>query len=176
MLTFTCRVSIAALVTLSTMLVTFASAIFATAIPSLVREYGVSRETSLLGVSLYVLGFAFGPIVWSSLAELKGRYLPITVSLAGFVVFSFGTGAANSIASILVLRFFGGFFGSGPLTLAGPLNADMFAGRAFGISMVSFAFVVFSGPVSEPVLVVRKQVLTCLQGNIPTDRRIHRHQ
>ncbi len=134
------------------MVVTFASAIFATAIPSLIRKYGVSRETALLGVSLYVLGFAFGPIIWAPLSELKGRYLPFVVSLAGFVVFSFATGASNNMASILVFRFLGGFFGAGPLTLAGPLYADIFVGRSFGISMVSFAFVVFLGPViSQPI-------------------------
>ena len=102
------------------MVVTFASAIFATAIPSLVRKYGVSREISLLGVSLYVLGFAFGPIIWAPVSELKGRYLPFVMSLAGFVVFSFATGASDSMAAILVFRFLGGFFGAGPLTLAGP--------------------------------------------------------
>lgn len=134
------------------MVVTLASAIFATAIASLVRKFEVSREICLLGISLYVLGFAFGPLIWAAISEIKGRYLPLVLSLAGFVVFSFATGASNSLPSILVCRFFGGFFGAGPLTLAGPLNADLFVGRSFGIAMVSFAFVVFLGPVlSQPI-------------------------
>ena len=146
------RALIAALTSLSTMVVTFASAIFATSIPSLVRKFGISREIGLLGVSLYVLGFAFGPIVWAPLSELKGRYIPFVISLAGFVVFSCVAGASDTIAGILVFRFLGGFFGSGPLTLAGPLNADMFVGKSFGISMVSFGFVVFVGPViAQPI-------------------------
>ena len=146
------RIWITASTTIATMIVTGASAIFATAIPSVMRKYDVSREIALLGVSLYVLGFAFGPIVWAPLSELRGRYLPLVTSLTGFVVFSFATGASNNIASILVFRFLGGFFGSGPLTLAGPLYADIFVGRAFGISMVCFAFVVFRGPIlSQPI-------------------------
>ncbi|KIW35703.1 uncharacterized protein PV07_02387 [Cladophialophora immunda] len=55
------------------------------------------------------------------------------------------------MASILAFRFLGGFFGAGPLTLASPLRSDMFVGKALGISMISFAFVVFLDPIlSQP--------------------------
>lgn len=134
------------------MVVTFASAIFATAIPSLVRIHGVDREVVTLGVSLYVLGFAIGPVIWASFSELKGRYLPFIISVFGFTAFSFGTAVSKDLTSILVCRWFGGFFGAGPLTLAGPLYADMFVGKPFGISMVFFAFTVFMGPIiAQPV-------------------------
>jgi DHA1 family multidrug resistance protein-like MFS transporter len=134
------------------MVVTFASAIFATAIPSLVRIHDVDREVVTLGVSLYVLGFAFGPVIWASFSELKGRYLPFIISAFGFTAFSFGTAVSKGLTSILICRWFGGFFGAGPLTLAGPLYADMFVGKPFGVSMVVFAFTVFMGPiVAQPV-------------------------
>jgi MFS transporter, DHA1 family, multidrug resistance protein len=134
------------------MVVTFASAVFAADIPSLVRIHNISREVVTLGVSLYVLGFAFGPMIWVPLSELKGRYLPFTASLMGFTIASIITGATENFATIMVFRFLGGFFGAGPLTLIGPLYADMFVGPALGISMVFFAFVVFLGPVlSQPV-------------------------
>lgn len=100
-----------------------------------------------LGVSLYVLGFAIGPVFWASFSELKGRYLPFILSVFGFTAFSFGTAVSKDLTSILVCRWFGGFFGAGPLTLAGPLNADIFVGKSFGISMVLFAFTVFMGPI-----------------------------
>lgn len=147
-----CRVMIAALATYATMVVTLASAIFATAVPSLMRIYQIDREVATLGVSLFVLGFALGPVVWASFSELKGRYLPFIISVFGFMVFSFGTAVSKNMASILVCRYFAGFFGAGPLTLAGPINADMFVGKSFGISMVMFAFTVFMGPVvGQPV-------------------------
>ena len=43
-------------------------------------QFGVSTEVGILGVSLYVLGFATGPIVWAPLSELKGRKLPLYVT------------------------------------------------------------------------------------------------
>lgn len=134
------------------MAVTSSSAVFATAIPSLIRLHGSSREVWLLGVSLYVLGFAFGPIIFAPWAELKGRYWPFVCSLFGFAVVSIATGLSNSVAPILLFRFLGGFFGAGPLVLVAPIYADMFAGRPLGIAMVSFAFMVFAGPViSQPI-------------------------
>ncbi|KPI35084.1 putative transporter [Cyphellophora attinorum] len=146
------RIVIAALTSLCTMTVTLASAIFATAIPSLIRIYGTTREIGLLGVALYVLGFAFGPLVWAALSEIKGRYLPFIASMFLFIIFSVATGASNNIGLILFFRFLGGFFGAGPLTLSAPIYADMFTGRSLGIAMVSFAFVVFLGPViSQPI-------------------------
>ncbi|RVX71964.1 hypothetical protein B0A52_04363 [Exophiala mesophila] len=146
------RVTIAALTTYATMVVTLASAIFATAVPSLMRIYQIDREVATLGVSLFVLGFALGPMVWASFSELKGRYPPFIISVFGFTAFSFGTAVSKSTPSILICRYLAGFFGAGPLTLAGPINADMFEGKSFGISMVMFAFTVFMGPVvGQPV-------------------------
>jgi MFS transporter, DHA1 family, multidrug resistance protein len=146
------RILISASTTFSTMVVTFTSAIFATTIPVLEKRYNVSREIALLGVALYVLGFAFGPSIWAPLSELKGRRIAFVPSMAGFVVFSFATGSSQNMASILVFRFLGGLFGAGPLTLAGPINADIFVGKPLGISMVLFAFMVFAGPVlAQPI-------------------------
>ena len=147
------RIGIVALTALCTMVVTLSSAIFATAIPSLVRIYGIDREIGLLGVALYVLGFASGPLVWAAASEIKGRYIPFVTSIFLFIIVTIATGVSNNIGLILFFRFLGGFFGAGPLTMAAPIYADMFRpGRSLGIAMVSFAFVVFLGPViSQPI-------------------------
>lgn len=49
---------------LMTFCITFASSVFSTATEVTAREFGVSSEVMTLGTSLFVLGFAFGPIVW----------------------------------------------------------------------------------------------------------------
>ena len=43
-----------------TLTVSFASSVFSTATTVTAKEFGVSREVMILGVSLYVLGFACG--------------------------------------------------------------------------------------------------------------------
>lgn len=46
-----------------TLTAAFGSSIFSAAIGSVAQRYGVSREVGILGVSLYVLGFATGPLL-----------------------------------------------------------------------------------------------------------------
>lgn len=49
---------------LMTFVVTFASSVFSTVTGPTSQEFGVSQEVMILGVSLFVLGFAWGPIIW----------------------------------------------------------------------------------------------------------------
>ncbi|KAH8694952.1 putative MFS multidrug transporter [Talaromyces proteolyticus] len=144
---------LSAIIALSTMFVAMGSSIFAKAIPSLMATHGISREVSTLGVSLYVLGFATGPIIWSSLSELKGRYLPLTTSMFGFSVFCFATArSGNDLASIFICRYFTGFFGAGPLTLASAAFADMYRPKELAPMITLYALTVFLGPlISQPI-------------------------
>lgn len=54
------KVLIVALTSSCTFCVSFASSIFSTCTEATAAEFGVSEEVMILGVSLYVLGFAFG--------------------------------------------------------------------------------------------------------------------
>jgi DHA1 family multidrug resistance protein-like MFS transporter len=90
-----------------------------------VREYGISGEVGVLGVSLYVLGFALGPIVWAPISELYGRRYPLIVSSFGFSIFNLAVATGKDVQTIFICRFFGGFFGACPLTIVGAVFADM---------------------------------------------------
>jgi MFS transporter, DHA1 family, multidrug resistance protein len=103
----------------------FASSIFTAATQYVGAEFGVSSEVGLLGVSFYVLGFATGPTLWAPFSELKGRRLPIIIAMFGFSVFSIGTATAKDLQTILICRFFGGFFGACPLAVVAACFSDM---------------------------------------------------
>ena len=45
-----------------TLTAAFGSSIFSSATGAVASEYDVSREVGILGISLYVLGFATGPM------------------------------------------------------------------------------------------------------------------
>lgn len=146
------RTIVAAVAASSTTVVTFASSIYATAIPALIRHFGDSQEVLTLGVTLYVLGFALGPVIFAPASELKGRRLPFLISLVGFTIFSIGAAVSKSVASLLVCRFFAGVFGAGPLVLAPAVFSDIFEGKSLGVSMLVFSFVVFAGPaIAQPI-------------------------
>ncbi|CBF88422.1 hypothetical protein AN0970.2 [Aspergillus nidulans FGSC A4] len=141
-----------ALVSFATMIVSMTSSIFSTLVPTVSSKYGISRAVGNLGLSLYVLGFATGPLIWAPFSELKGRRLPFVLSMFGFTVFSFATAASNELQSIFINRFFAGFFGASPFTLAGAVCSDMLSAQAFTTSMVGFGITVFSGPLLAPTI------------------------
>jgi len=92
----------------TTMVSAFTSSIFSTATRSVAAEYHVSTEVGILGISFYVLGFAFGPIIWAPLSELRGRRLPLVLAMFGFSIFQIGVAAGKDLQTILICRFWGG--------------------------------------------------------------------
>jgi hypothetical protein len=49
---------------------TWASSVYSPAVAVVGRDYGVSQEVSLLGISFLLLGFGLGPLLWAPLSEL----------------------------------------------------------------------------------------------------------
>jgi DHA1 family multidrug resistance protein-like MFS transporter len=96
----------------------FGSSIFSAATRVVAAEYGVGTTVGVLGTSLYVLGFATGPIFWAPLSELKGRRLPLVIASFGFSIFNIAVATGKDLQTILICRFWAGFFGACPLTVS----------------------------------------------------------
>lgn len=60
---------IACIVTLSVFVVTFTSSAYSESSVELLKEFNVSTEVFVTGVSVYVLGFAIGPALWAPLVS-----------------------------------------------------------------------------------------------------------
>ncbi|KAK8202200.1 Citrinin biosynthesis cluster MFS transporter mrr1 [Zalaria obscura] len=135
-----------------TFAITFASSVFSTATNVTAQMFGVSSEVMVLGTSLFVLGFAFGPIVWGPISELYGRKIPLFFGYAIFVIFQIPIGVATNIQTVMVCRFFGGFFGSAPLAVVGGALADFWDPIDRGIAICIFSGATFIGPVAGPIV------------------------
>ncbi|KAI1136729.1 MFS general substrate transporter [Hypoxylon sp. FL0543] len=140
----------AAMLGYTTMTSAFASSIFSAATPYVAKEFNVSSEVGILGVSLFVVGFATGPTFWAPLSELKGRRLPIVVAMFGFSVFSVACATAKDLQTVLICRFFAGFFGACPLAVVAAVFSDMFNNATRGIAITIFSMAVFTGPLLAP--------------------------
>lgn len=116
------------------------------------EHFHVSTEVGILGISLYVLGFATGPILWAPLSELYGRKAPLLVSSFGFSIFSIAVAVGKDLQTVLICRFFSGFMGACPLTVVGAVFADMFNNKERGIAITVFSIAVFSGPLLAPFI------------------------
>lgn len=131
---------------------TFTSSVFSASTMTVASVFGISLEVATLSTSLYVLGYAFGPLIWGPFSELQGRRLPILVGMFGFTIFNFGCATAKDIQTVMICRFFTGLFGSCPLAVVAAVFADMFDNTQRGPAVVIFSSMVFMGPMLGPFI------------------------
>lgn len=135
-----------------TFVVTFASSIYSVAIQQVAKEYHIGEITSTLGVSLFLLGFVFGPILFGPASEVFGRRVPLFAGYLVFAIFQIPVAVAQNVETIMLGRFLGGFAASSPLAVVGGAMADIWGPveRAYGICV--FAANAFTGPVAGPII------------------------
>jgi DHA1 family multidrug resistance protein-like MFS transporter len=113
-------------------------------------EFGVGQEVLQLGTSLYLVGYAFGPIIFAPMSELYGRRLPIIGAAFAFGVFNIGVAIAKDIQTVMVCRFFIGLMGSAPLTIVAAIFSDMYSNHYRGAAVATFGATVICGPLLAP--------------------------
>ena len=105
-----------------------------------------------LTVSIFVLGFAFGPLLLSPLSEIYGRRIVYNVSNVVFLAFTIACAVAPDIASFIVFRFIAGCFGAAPMNIRGGSIADQVRMERRGRIMSILFTGIFLGPVIGPVM------------------------
>lgn len=130
------------------------SAIYSAGITGVTREFGVSQTAALLGLSLFVLGYALGPMVWAPMSEVPqiGRNPVYIGTLVVFVIFQVPTALATNFGMLLAFRFLTGFIGSPSLATGGASIGDMYspAKRTYGLAVWGIGAV--SGPTLGPLV------------------------
>lgn len=115
-------------------------------------DFQNSRIVSVLGLSTFVLGIAFGPMFLSPLSEFYGRRPIYLVSWTAYLIFLIPQAVAKNVATILVFRFFDGFTGSAFLAVSGGTVGDLFARHELQAPMALFSVSPFVGPSLGPLL------------------------
>ncbi|KAI1761168.1 bicyclomycin resistance protein [Hypoxylon sp. FL1150] len=140
------------LISAMTFIAPLASAIFAPGVPQVVAEFhSTSLEIAAFVVSVYVLGFAAGPMLFAPLSEIYGRLILYHLANVGFIAFQVGCALAPSLNALIVFRFFAGVFGSVAITNGGGTIADMIAQEKRGGAMAVFSIGPLLGPIIGPV-------------------------
>lgn len=140
------------LVGFATLAVSFDSSAFSGGIAQIIVHFGISEELAIAGVSLFVLGFALGPLLWGPFSEVLGRRLLFLGTYGALSCFLAGIAGAQNIETVLILRFLAGSFGSSPLTNAGGTISDIFTAKQRGLAMSVFAAAPFLGPSIGPIV------------------------
>lgn len=130
------------------------SSMYTGSVPEIMKRFGASQELCLAGLTFYLLGLAFGPALSGPLSEVFGRKPLYMFSLPIAMLFTMGVGLAKNIETILVLRFFCGFFSSPALAVASGTISDCWAinpaEQSFAVAL--FCLCPFLGPVLGPII------------------------
>ena len=130
----------------------FNSALFSSASTQVATAYHVSTVVTSLATTMILLGFAFGPLVWGPLSELYGRKYVVLLPYLISACFAFGCGAAADIQTILITRFFQGFFSSSVITNTGGVLGDIYPPKDRGTALVIYSLSVVGGPLLSPIV------------------------
>jgi MFS family permease len=130
----------------ATLAVAVVSSAYSGGIDQILLVFDIGTEVATLGISLFVLGFASGPLLWAPMSELYGRQVLFFGTYAALTAFNAGAAESQNIQTLLILRFFASAFGSSPLTNAGSVIADIVPALQRGLAMSAFASAPFLGP------------------------------
>ncbi len=95
-------------VSFSTWTVVLYSTSYTSSMPGMMKEFKVTSEPiATLGVTMYLVGLAFGSLILAPLSEIYGRRPVYTGSLLFFCLMVLPCALATGLSEILIVRFFG---------------------------------------------------------------------
>jgi MFS family permease len=102
------------------------SSMLAAGVPALMVEFHSDNQTlASFVVTVFVLGFATGPLWFAPLSELYGRTIVQHTGCIGFVIFSIACALSTSLNMLIGMRLLQGIFAAVPLTNGGAIVADI---------------------------------------------------
>jgi multidrug resistance protein len=126
---------------------------FAPGVPQVMAEFhSTSDLVATFVVSIFVLGFAFGPLILAPLSELYGR-LPVyhTCNIL-FLIFTIGCAVAKNMGMLVAFRFLAGFAGVATVTCGSGTIADLMPVEKRGKAMAFWSLGPILGPIIGPVI------------------------
>ena len=108
------------LISTFTFLSPISSSMVAPALGQLGDELGMQSDIEIeMALSIFILGYAVGPLFFGPVSELYGRKRVVLVSNFFYLAWNLGCGFAQNKAEMFVFRLLAGIGGSAPLAIGG---------------------------------------------------------
>ena len=130
------------------------SAIYTPGIEEIRADFNISRIEATLPLSLFVIGYGVGPMVFSPMSEnvIFGRTSIYIITLFIFFILQIPTALSKNIASLCVLRIITGFFASPALATGGASIADVFSMPYMPVGIAMWSVAAVCGPSLGPLI------------------------
>lgn len=110
-----------------------------------------NEELSAFVVLVYLLGYAFGPMILAPLSELYGRTIIYHVCNVLYFLMTIACALAPSLPAFMLCRLLAGKAGSAPLSIGARSLADIIPLKNRGLAMGVWVLGPVFGPVIAPV-------------------------
>lgn len=144
-----------------TTIVYMGAAIYTPGIDQIMDEFNISQTVATLPLSLFVIGYGIGPLMFSPMSEnpVIGRTSVYILTLFIFSVLQIPIALARDIYSLSILRFISGIFAS-PCLATGPASIGDIVSLPYiptGLSLWSISVMCGPslGPLVGSILIVR---------------------
>ncbi|KAL3299351.1 major facilitator superfamily transporter [Colletotrichum asianum] len=135
-----------------TLLSPVSSSMVAPALEAIAHDLTIpSAFEQILVLSIFVLAYALGPLIWGPLSELYGRIIILQLTTLLYMAFNLGCGLATTKAQVIAFRFLAGFGGSAPMAVGGAVFADLFNAEERGRAISIYSLAPLLGPAIGPI-------------------------
>ncbi|KAI2613728.1 MFS general substrate transporter [Hypoxylon fragiforme] len=140
------------IVSMFTLVSPISSSMIAPALLDIGRELDIPEgfEQNLV-LSIFILAYALGPLIYGPLSEMYGRVIILQLSNLSFLAFSLGCGFSRTAHQLIACRFFSGLGGSATLAIGGGVLSDLFVAEERGRAMSMYSLAPLLGPAIGPI-------------------------
>lgn len=103
-------------------------------------------------VSIFVLGFAVGPLFWGPASEIFGRIRVLQLANLLYLIFNLVCAWAPNKAAFIVFRFIAGLGGGAPLSVGAGVLSDLWRAEERGKGAALYSLGPLLGPALGPVM------------------------
>jgi MFS family permease len=128
------------------------STIMAPALNDIGSSLHMNQEESVMGMSVYLLATAFGPLVIGPLSEVYGRQPVLQVTNIWFLIWNIICGFANGKGLLIASRLLAGLGASAIYALAGGVLGDIWPPEQRGRSMALYILIPMLGAAVGPIV------------------------
>lgn len=133
-------------------LAAYSAGAYALASGPLQREWDLSSTQFNAGITLFVTGFAFAPMILAPVSEAYGRYWVLAGSGVVFLAGTLGCALTDSYGAMLVSRLITGSGASVFATLTGGVVSDVFSKEERNTPMSCFSLAIMVGTGLGPLV------------------------
>lgn len=127
----------------------------APSIPQVLETFRLDGSDKHLGsftVTVYILGFCVGPLLFGPLTDIYGRIKILRFTTVMFLVFTIACAVSSSLEMLIGFRFIAGCFGGAPMAIGGGVVSDLYISGQRARAMAWYTVGTLLGPTLGPVL------------------------